>query len=96
MYNVYLFYNLALGSLIFEAFKLPQRGYFFRWSKRFMPERPECLGYLGPLRARRGNRAGLKIKAGLQYASQGVPLEDLSAAVASRHLASIGLDLDFT
>lgn len=72
------------------------RGYFFHWSKRFMPQRPECLGYLGPLRARRGNRAGLKIKAGLQYASQGVPLEDLSAAVASRHLASIGLDLDFT
>lgn len=72
------------------------RGYFFCWSKQFMSERPECLGYLGSLRARRGNRAGLKIKAGLQYASQAVPLEDLTAEVASRHLASTGLDLDFT
>ena len=42
-------------------------GCFFFWSKRFMPEGPECLGYLGPFRARRGNRASLKIKAGLQY-----------------------------
>lgn len=43
------------------------RGCFFLLSKRFMPEGPECLGYLGPFRARRGNRAGFKIKAGLQY-----------------------------
>lgn len=43
------------------------RGCFFLWSKRLMPEGPESLGYLGPFRARRGNRAGFKIKAGLQY-----------------------------
>lgn len=37
-----------------------------------------------------------KIQAGLNYASQGHLSEDLGAAVATRHLPSIGLDLDFT